>query len=115
METDDPIDSGQGGAAQEFLAQAMRLRSNAQRQYAEKALERLYDIAMKDDPGAVQVSALRELLEQLLGRPMPPVTPPAKQDENTLAAIAALGAEYREKLDRITNSSGPEGPDEPSD
>jgi hypothetical protein len=97
------------GAAQEFIAESMRLRRRAQRLYAEKALERLYEIAMRDDPGPVQVSALRELLEQGLGRSMPPLALPAKQDEDPLAAIAALGARLREKLDRIAESGKTDG------
>ena len=114
MEKDDAIDVGPG-AAQEFVAEAMRLRCSAQKQYAQIALDRLYEIAMNDDSGSVQVSALRELLDQLLGRPMPPVAPPAKQDEDALAVIAALGAQYRQKLDRIALSGGSEKSDERSD
>jgi hypothetical protein len=103
------------GAAQEFIVEAMRLRCSAQRLYAEKALERLNEIAMKPDPGPVQVSALRVLFEQVLGRPMPVVALPAKQDEDPLAAIAALGARLREKLDRISNPGGSEKTDAASD
>jgi hypothetical protein len=109
MEKDD------AGAAQEFIAEAMRLRIQAQRQYAEKALDRLNEIAMKQDAGPVQVSALRELLEQGLGRPIAAAPPPAKQDEDPLAAIEALGVRLREKLARIAQPGGADKADAGSD
>ena len=105
------MDKHESDAAQRFAADAVRLRFEAQKQYAQQALERLYEIAMRDDPGAVQVSALREFLEQVLGRPMAAAVPAVKEDEDVFAAISAFGARLREKLDRIAQSGGTEASD----
>jgi hypothetical protein len=111
MDSDPDSEFAASREAQDFIAEAMRLRCRAQILYAEKLLERLYEIAMKDERGAVQVSASRELLEQVLGRAMPAADVPARQDEDSRAAIAAIGARLREKLDRVTESGGPATPE----
>jgi hypothetical protein len=91
------------GVAAEFIAGALTLRKQAQDEYAKNVLKKLSEIAMDDNAGTVQVSAMRELLEQMLGRPMPPMTVAAQQNED-IATLAAKGAELRKKLDRIAQS-----------
>src|SRR5947209_18378304 len=97
--------------ANDFARQALSLRLGAQLNYAQKALDRLFDIAMGGKGSAVQVSALREMLDQVVGRPVSPVVPVPDQKEDALAAVAALGAQLREKLDRIADTSGIETAD----
>jgi hypothetical protein len=87
------------GAEGDFAAEALRLRMKAQRQYAEMALTTLSQIAQGGEASAVQVGAIRELLEQVLGRPMPPLALPASQGEEMGVHIKSLG----EKLDRIVD------------
>ena len=89
------------GAAAEFAAQALRLRLLAQRKYAARMLVRLKQLAMDDKSGAVQVSAIRELLEQVLGRPMPAAAAGPTPDQDVWAEVAARGAKLEAKLDRI--------------
>jgi hypothetical protein len=91
------------GVAAEFIAGALILRKQAQDEYAKNVLKKLNEIAMNDNAGAVQLSAMRELLEQMLGRPMSPMTVAAQQNEDS-ATLAAKGAELRKKLDRIAQS-----------
>lgn len=110
-------DSGDGAAAADstFAAEALRIRTEAQREYAAPVLARLREIGMGQIEGAtaVQVSALREYLEQTLGRPYAPAALPVDQQEEGRAIIERSGAEFRAKLDRMdaTESSGSPAPD----
>ncbi len=115
MDEDRSGDAPAGAAAarlvEEFLIEALRLRLEMQRKAA-AVLERLYDIAMDDNKGAVQVSAAREFLEQTLGRTMAALAIPAKLEDGSLAAHEAAGIRLREKLDRMADrdqSASPEG------
>ena len=106
---------GAAAADSAFAAKTLRIRTEAQKALASRALERLTAIAM-GEPGstAVQVSALRELLDQTLGRPYAPALP--NQPQDTHAIIEGSGAEFRAQLDRMdeAESSGPAAPDDQS-
>lgn len=97
----------------EFDAESLRIRMAAQKLYAEAALKKLDEIAMCGT-GAVQVSALREMLDQTLGRPYAPQAIAAGTNEEFLAIIDRRGEELRAKLDRMSNLAAP-GPAEPAD
>lgn len=86
-----------------FAAESLRIRSEAQKEHAREALEKLKEVAMCGT-GAVQVSALRELLDQTLGRPYAPAALPVNQHEEFLGIIEQRGEELRAKLDRIAES-----------
>ncbi len=100
--SDEPLAAG-SGLAVGFTEDSLKLRLEFQRKCAAALLERLCEIAMNEQRGAIQVSAIRELLDQILGRPMPPAAIPAKLEEDTLAALEAMGAGLREKLDRMAD------------
>ena len=92
------------GLAEEFATEALRLRLQFQRKYAGAVLERQCAIAMGEHEGdAVQLRAIADFQEQTLGRPMAPFAIPAKPEEHTVAALEAVGARLREKLDRMAS------------
>lgn len=115
-ETDIGTTGAQDGTgAEDFAAESLRIRTEAQRQYAWAALAKLNAIAM-DGSGPAQVSALRELLDQTLGRPYAPAALPGNHSQDFHAVIERSGEELRAKLDRMdeTESSGSAAPDDQS-
>ena len=92
-----------------FAAESQRIRTWAQKEFARPAMEKLAQIAMGtlEKANAVQVSALRELLDQTLGRPYAPAAIAAEPHDEVAALIEQRGAEFRARLERM----GPDAPD----
>lgn len=98
-DTVSAADDGKIPAA--FAAGSQRIRTWAQEKFAGPAMEKLNEIAMGmlAKPNAVQVSALRELLDQTLGRPYAPVAIAANPHDKVTALIEQRGQELFARLD----------------
>lgn len=85
-----------------FAAGSQRIRTWAQKKFAWDAMDKLAEIAMGtlETANAVQVSALRELLDQTLGRPYAPAIA-ADPNDHITALIEQRGRELRAKLERM--------------
>lgn len=92
--------------AEEFASGALRQRLELQRKHAAAILELLCAIAKGEKTGnAVQLKAISDFLEQILGRPMPAPAVAAEAEGDILAILTAWGAEFRQKLDRMADGS----------
>jgi hypothetical protein len=82
-------------------------RTWAQKEFARPAMEKLTEIAMGtlEKANAVQVSALRELLDQALGRPYAPVAIEVNPHDEVTALIEQRGRELRARLDRMASAA----------
>jgi hypothetical protein len=98
---DDVPPENDSPASGAFAAGALALRMLAQQRYGARLLEKLNQIAMDDKSVAVQVSAIRAMFDQVLGRPMSGITAAPQQDEDMFAGVATRSAELKQKLDRI--------------
>lgn len=109
-EFDDTVSAADDGKIPPvFAAGSQRIRTWAQKKFAWQAMEKLNAIAMgtPERANAVQVSALRELLDQTLGRPYAPVSIAANPHDEAVALIEQRGREFRARLER-TESDTPD-------
>jgi hypothetical protein len=85
-----------------FTEESLQIRRDAQAEHGAKALEALRQLALTATPDSAKVSAWREYLKQVLGRPQ--TTPSDTANQDGLAAFEALSVIVREKLIRITDA-----------
>ena len=89
-------------AAREFANGSIEIRRDAQKDHARDALEALRQLAISATPDSAKISALREYLEQVLGKPESP--PAGSAGEDAHSGYAAYSGMVREKLLRIAHS-----------
>lgn len=106
---DHTVSAADGKIPPVFAAGSQRVRTWAQKKFARPAMKKLTEIAMGtlEKATAVQVSALRELLDQTLGRPYAPAAIAAGPHDEVAALIEQRGKELRARLERM----GPDAPD----
>ncbi len=105
---DDTVSAADDGKTPPaFAAGSQRIRTSAQNKFARLAMDKLAEIAMgtQEKANPVQVSALRELLDQTLGRPYAPVAVAASPHDQATALIEQRGRELRARLERMRSAA----------